>query len=453
MNIIVVGCGKVGSTITEQLLREGHDIAVVDIDPRVVEELTNTLDVLGVIGNGASHDVLQEAGLDSADLLIAVTDSDELNLLCCLVAKKAGGCSTIARVRNPVYNNEIGLIKEELGLSLVINPEYAAAMEIARVLKVPSAIKVETFAKGRVELFKVRLTEESVLNGLSLAEFSSRIKAPVLICAVERDEEVIIPGGSFVMQKGDTVSVIASSEAARTFFSRAGLDKLRSVKNTMIVGGGKIAFYLAQELERSGIKVKIIEKDPARCEELSERLHSATIICGDATDRMLLIEEGLETVDSFVTLTGIDEENIFLSLYARHCSKAKLVTKVNRITFDEIIDKFDLDTIIHPRNITADRIVTYVRAMQNSIGSNVEAMHYIIEGRVEALEFVVRSDSQVTGVPLSQLRTRDNVLIACISRRGEIIIPNGQSTIKVGDTVIVVTTRQGVGDFLDLLEN
>lgn len=451
MRIIVVGCGKVGETITEQLIKEGHDISVVDNDPDVVEDITNNLDVLGVVGNGASHEVLLEAGLEQADLLIAVTDQDELNLLCCLIGKKAGGCRTIARVRNPVYNKEIDVIKEELGLSLTINPEFAAAREMSRILRLPSAIKVDTFAKGRVELLKVRIPEGSVLDGCPLMEINARTRSEVLVCAVERGDEVIIPNGRFVLAAGDKISIVASADNGKIFFSRIGVDMHR-VRNCLIVGGGTIAYYLALMLEKAGIAVTIIEKDKERCEELSELLENTVIICGDATDKKILIEEGLPTADSFVTLTGIDEANIFMSLYARSCSKAKLITKVNRINFDEIMGAFDLDTIIHPKKITAEIIVTYVRAVQNSMGSNIETLYDIIEDKVEAMEFIMRGDTKATGIPLAQLPTRDNVLIACISRGRQIIIPNGQTVIQEGDSVIVVTTQQGVQDFSDLLK-
>ncbi len=450
MRIIVVGCGKVGETITEQLIKEGHDISVVDNDPDVVEDITNNLDVLGVVGNGASHEVLLEAGLEQADLLIAVTDQDELNLLCCLIAKKAGGCKTIARVRNPIYNKEIDVIKEELGLSLTINPEFAAAREMSRILRLPSAIKIDSFAKGRVELLKVRIPDGSVLDGCPLMDINSRTRSEVLVCAVERGDEVTIPNGRFVLASGDKISIVASPDNAKTFFSRIGVDMHR-VRNCLIVGGGTVAYYLAMMLEYAGIAVKIIEKDKERCEELADHLENSVVIFGDAADKKILIEEGLPTADSFVTLTGIDEANIFMSLYARSCSRAKIITKINRINYDEIIGAFDLDTIIHPKKITAEIIVTYVRAMQNSMGSNIETLYDIIEDKVEAMEFIMRGDTKATGIPLAQLPTRDNVLIACISRGRQIIIPNGQTVIQEGDSVIVVTTQQGVQDFSDLL--
>ncbi len=451
MRIIVVGCGKVGQTIVEQLSREKHDISVIDTDAKVINDITNNFDVLGVVGNGASYEVLKEASIENADLLIAVTDSDELNLLCCLLARQLEGCNTIARVRNPVYSQEIRLIREQLGLSMTINPEYAAAREISRILRVPAAIKIETFAKGTVELLKVEIPEGSLLDGIRIADIRSRAKVNVLICAVEREDNVTIPNGSYVLEKKDTISVILPTDKVRDFFSEIGVEAPK-VRNTMIIGGGKIAFYLAQMLKKSGIDVKIVEVDQDRCEELSESLPGAVVIQGDATDQDVLMEEGITEADAFVTLTGIDEANIFLSLFAKSVSGAKVVTKVNRLSFDNIIDRFDLGSLIYPKRITADSIVRYVRAMQNSFGSDVETMYNIIENRVEALEFVIREETPYIGIPLSELKIKDNVLIACISRMGETIQPNGQTKIMVGDSVIVVTTRTGIGSLGELIE-
>ena len=450
MRIIIVGCGKVGTTITEQLSMEGHDIAVIDVNSGVIHDITNNFDVMGVVGNGASYSVQKEAGIDDTDLLIAVTDSDELNLLCCLIAKKAGNCNTIARVRNPLYNNEINFIKEELGLSMTINPEHAAATEISRILRFPSAIEIDTFAKGRVELLKFIVEDGSMLCDKSLIDISGLVQADVLICAVERGDEVIIPNGSFVLKKNDTISIVASAKNARDFLKKIGVET-HQVKNTMIVGGGTIAYYLAEQLLNMGINVKIVEKDTERCERLSELLPKAVIINGDATNQEVLIEEGIAYCESFVSLTGIDEGNIFLSLFAKGCSKAKIITKINRISFDEIINTFNLGTLIYPKYITSEYIIRYVRAMQNSIGSNVETLYRIIENKVEALEFIISEDAPVVGIPIEELNIKDNILIACINHKGEIITPNGKTKISVGDSVIVVTTQKGLQDIKDIL--
>ncbi len=451
MRIIVVGCGNVGATLAEQLSQEGHNITVIDTRERLVQELSNTFDVMGIIGNGASFSVQAEAGIHEADLLIAVTGSDELNLLCCLIAKKAGGCHTIARVRNPVYSREIGYIKEELGLSMVINPEYAAAMEIGRVLKFPSAVKIDTFAKGRIELIRYRIVEGSILHNMPLKDIPTKLHCDVLVCVVERGEEVVIPDGNFVLQEKDEISLVASAQNAMKLFKKMGAATTRA-RNAIIVGGGETAFYLAKQLIAMGVEVKIIDKDKERCEELSELLPEALIIYGDGTDRELLLEEGMAHTEAFVTLTNFDEENIMLTLFAKSLSKAKLITKVHRIAYDEIIDELDLGTVIYPKYITAESIIQYVRAMQNSIGSNIETLYRLNDNRVEALEFIVKEDSPVVGIPLQQLNLKENILICCINHKGNIITPGGHSIISVGDTVVVVTIIKGLHDIKDILK-
>ncbi len=450
MQIIIVGCGNVGATLTEQLSKEGHNITVIDVDGQRVETVANQFDVMGVAGNGASFSVQNEAGIAEADLMIAVTTSDELNMLSCLIARKAGGCSTIARIRNPIYNKEIAFIKKELGLSMVINPEYAAACEIARLLKFPSAIKVDTFAKGRVELLKCKINEGSVLHGRPLTYLSSGLRCEVLICTVQRGDEVFIPDGNFVLQEKDVISVVASSRKANDFFKKIGMATNR-IKTCMIIGGGETTYYLAKQLLSMGIGIKIIEQNKERCNELSELLPQAMVIHGDGTERNLLQEEGLPKVHSFVSWTSMDEENIMLSLYAKSISNAKTITKVHRIDYDKIIDSLDLGSVLYPKNITADYILQYVRAMQNSIGSNVETLYQLIEGKVEALEFRVNEQSRLVGIPLKELQLKDNLLIACINRKGVVITPGGQDSIQMGDTVVVVTTNQGFNDLKDIL--
>ena len=456
MKIIVVGCGKVGSALTRQLSEEGHDVSVIDVNQQVVNEVSSSCDVIGVVGNGGSHAVQKEVGVEDADLMIAASDSDELNLLCCLIAKKAGNCSTIARVRSPIYNSEIGFIREELGLSLAVNPEYAAAIEASRLLKFPSAIKIEPFARGHIELLKFPVIEGSALNGRTLAEISGSARGDVLVCAVERgpNHDVTIPDGSFKLQTGDTISVVASGKNARSFVEKVGL-KSRSVANCMIIGGGTICFYLAKILLESNIRVTIIDKDPRRCKMLSDELPEANVICGDAANQKVLLEEGIENCESFVSLTGMDEENIFLSLYARRASKkdVKLITKINRINYDDIIGDMNLGSILNPQHIVAEYIVRYVRAMENSIGSNVETLYNIIEGKAEALEFLIQAGSPVIGIPLSRLPLKKGVLIACIYRNRQVIIPKGQTMIEVDDRVIIVTKQIGFQDVRDILQD
>ena len=451
MQIIIVGCGNVGRTLAEQLSKEGHNITVVDRISEKVETVANQHDVMGIVGNGASFNVQNEAGVEKADLLIAVTASDELNLLCCLIAKKAGNCHTIARVRNPIYNKEIAYIKEELGLSMIINPEHTAALEISRLLKFPSAIQVDTFAKGRVEILKCKLGEGSPLCDKALMDISSSLLADVLVCAVERGEDAYIPDGRFILKENDVISIVASGRHANEFFKKIGMASNR-IRSVMVVGGGETSYYLAGMLLSMGMEVTIIEKNKARCNELSELLPKALIIHGDGTERNLLQEEGLAQMQAFVAWTNMDEENIMLSLFAKHVSKAKAVTKIHRIDYDEIISKMDLGSVLYPKHITAEYIIRYVRAMQNSIGSNVETLHQLIEDKVEALEFYVDRQSPVIGIPLKDLELKSNLLICCINRRGTIITPGGQDTIEAGDTVIVVTTNTGFQDLTDILK-
>ena len=451
MRIIIVGCGKIGLSIIKQLVIEKHDITVIDKNAEVINDITNNYDVMGLVGNGASYSVQKEAGVDRTNLLIAVTGSDEINLLCCLFAKKAGNCNTIARVRDPLYSKEIQYIKDELGLSMIINPEYAAAVEISRLLRFPSADKIDTFAKGRVELLNLVITEDSPFVNKTLIEVSKRVLSDILICTVERGDGIFIPNGAFILRAGDKITIVASAVNSREFFTKIGYDT-HQVKDTMIIGGGRMTYYLAEILIKMGIKVKIVEQNRDKCEDLSETLPRANIINGDATNQEILIEEGINGCDSFVSLTGIDETNIFLSLFAKTKTDGKIVTKIDRISFDDIINTFNVGSLIYPDKIAADYIVSYVRAMQNSIGSNVETLIKLNGGRVEALEFKILKGSPVVGIPLMQLSLKRDILIGCINRRGTIIIPKGQNTIEEGDTVIVVTTRSGLSDIKDILE-
>ncbi len=450
MNIVIVGCGNVGRALLEHLSKEGHDITLVDNDRNRLEQAVNTYDVMGVEGNGASFETLREAGVEKAHLLIAVTNSDELNLLCCLIAKKTGGCNTIARVRNPIYNKEIGYIKEEIGVSMIINPEFTAAEEMARLLKFPSAITIDTFAKGRVEIIKYRIGADSQLKGLSVKEIAQKFAPGVLICTVERGEEVFIPDGDFVICEKDAVSIIGSPSKTIAFFKKIGVPTTRA-KNAMIVGGGEIGYYLATLLTDMGITLKIIEKNEERCKELSELLPKATIIFGDGTDRNLLMEAGITGAEAFVALTDFDEENIMLSMFVKSKSQAKLITHVHRIGYDELINELDIGSVIYPKYITAEHIIKYVRAMGNSLGSGIETL-YKLNDKAEALEFIVAPDSPVVGKMLMDLPIKDNILIGIINHRGQIGIAGGRSMISAGDAVIVITTLEGLHDIKDILK-
>ena len=451
MKIIIVGCGKVGTTLAEQLNRENHDITLIDTNEEAIQNISDSADVMGVTGNGAVYQVQMEAGIQDADLLIATTNSDELNMLCCLIAKKAGNCHTIARIRNPEYSSEIRYIRAELNLSLAINPELAAAREIARLLRFPSAIKIEPFAKGRIELLKFLIPEHSLLNDMRVMDVVNRLKSNVLICVVERGNDVVIPDGNFVMKKGDKISFIASHQESADFFKKAGVDN-NIVKSAMFVGGGKLTHYLCRLLEDTKIKIKIIERDEERCRQLSELLPKAMIIHGDGTDEQLLLEEGIRQTEAFASLTGFDEENIMLSLYASSQSKAKLITKVNKIAFENVINSLNIGSLIQPKMLTAEIILQYVRAMQNSMGSsNIETLYKIAADKAEALEFRVKEGSPILGIPLEKLKLIDNLLVACINRGGTIITPRGKDTVEAGDTVIVVTTHTGLNDLTDIL--
>ena len=451
MKIIIVGCGKIGTTLAEQLSSEHHDLVVIDTNPQKIQQLSESVDVMGIVDNGASINVLSDAGIEDAHLLIAVTGSDELNLLCCVIAKKVSKCHTIARVRNPLYNKERNFIRKSLGITMIINPELASAIEISRLLRFPSAIELDTFAKGRVELLKFKLLPEFRLSGMSVMEIVDKLRCNVLICGVERGEEVFIPSGDFILQDNDLISIMASPKNSASFFKKVGIHT-HQVKNALIVGGGTLGYYLAALLIDLKIKVRIVENNQERCQQLSELLPEATVICGDGTDKKLLLQEGLTQTESFITLTNMDEENIFLSLFAKKNSKAKLITKVNRIAFDDIIDGLDIGSVIYPKYITADYILQYVRAMENSLSSNVETLYHILDNQAEALEFSVKEASSVTDIPLSQLNLKENLLIACINRNGSIQIPRGQDTIQVGDTVIIVTSVKGLRDLKDILK-
>lgn len=451
MKIIIAGCGKVGYALAEQLNEEGHELTIIDINEEKMR-LGDTLDVMCIPGNATSYRVQEEAGIKDADLLIAMTGKDEVNLLCCLIARKAGHCQTIARVRDPGYYEEIDFIKEELGLSLAVNPELTAASDIAKLIRVPSAMEVDSFAKGKVDLVRFRIPEGSAWADKKVYEVSRRFGGNMLICAIERtsDHEVIIPGGSTELYEGDYISVIVPPARMKELFSGIGI-KSRMIKNVIIAGGGTLAYYLARRLLETKIKVTIIERSRARCEELSELLPKAMIIYGDAAVTDILQEEGIEEADAFVSLTGLDEENIMLSCYVGKISHAKVITKINKVRYGGIVDNFDIGSIISPKNLTAERILQYVRGMQNSMGSAVEALYRLLDNQVEALEFSVKKEAKVLDTPLAQLKLKDNLLLCNIVRKGKAILPSGQDCIRAGDTVIVVTTHKGLDEIDDIL--
>ena len=409
---------------------------------------------MGIVGNGASYSVQMEAGIEDADLIIAVTNSDELNLLCCTVAKKGRRLRCHCQGAHAgTYGAEVGYLREKLGLAMIINPELEAAKEAARILYLPTALEVELrFAHGQAGLDSVQGPGGQHAGRHDHRLFGQdRFAHNILICAVERGKEIFIPSGDFQMKKGDIISFVSSRRSAKDFLETIGF-KTNRVKSTMIIGGGKAAYYLAKQLLHMGISVKIIEIDKARCEELSILLPKAVIINGDGTNEDLLKEEGIEYTESFVALTGIDEENILLTLYARQVSNAKVITKINRITFKDVISNLDLGSVIYPRYITSETIIAYVRAKKNSMGSDIETLYHMFDHRAEAIEFRVREKSAVTNISLAELPLKKNLLLSCINRNGKIIIPSGQDCIRVGDTVMIVTTHTGFNDILDILE-
>ena len=433
MKIVIIGNGKIGSNLAALLVQEGHDITVVDCDETHLRKSQNTLDVMCIEGNGATAETQLEAGADKATLLIAATPYDEVNVLCCLIGKRLGTKKTISRVRMPEYYQQMHLIREDLGLSMVINPELSTADEIMRVLVFPSAAKVEVFGKGKLELVEYRLPDFPWLEHITLVELYKKIKTKFLICAVQRDEEVFIPSGDFALQEGDRIHVAASHRNIERFFRASGFmkDKVRTV---MIVGGGRVGYYLSKQLLAVGMKVKLIEKDRERCEKLSDLLPKAIVICGDGTDQDLLIEEGVLEVDGFVALTGIDEENMIISLFAKDSTNAKVVTKVSRENYIDLSSELGLDCVVSPKSLTMGNVLSYVRSLESTAGSEIESLYHLV------------------GVPLKDVQLKKNILICAIIRKREIIIPDGGAVIELGDSVVIVSKKHHFSSLKDILD-
>lgn len=450
MKIVIIGCGKVGTSIARELNAEGHDITVVDNNRKAVARLSETLDVMGVEGNGATYEALSEAGAETADLVIAATARDEVNLYACLMARAAGVPHTIARVRSPEYTDDLYRVKDQLRLSMSINPELTEAIEISRLLRFSGALEIDSFAKGAVELIKVLIPERSPINGKRISQIDT-LNGRIRVCTVERGSEVYIANGETVIQAGDKVTVVAKPEIASRFFKKASINIGRS-KDVFLLGGGKVSFYLAQRLLKAGANVKIIERNLERCQELAEALHDAMIIHGDCMDQELLLSEGIERADGVAALMDYDEENILISLYIKEVSKAKIITKINNESFDNIIENLGLECVINPKTLTGEYIARYIRAMQNSLGSNVETLYRLHEDRVEALEFRAKQSSRVLNTPLSDLNLKDDLQIICISRDGKIILPQGGDSIKSGDSVVVITKHKGLSDLNDIVK-
>lgn len=452
MKVIVVGAGKIGMAICEQLVQEKYEVTVIDTNLNVLNLLTATLDVFVVQGSGINLSTLDRANVSECDLLVAVTASDSFNVLCCSIAKRLGVRHTIARVRDPEYNELLAMMQKDWSLSLTLNPERSAAKEISRLIRFPSAAKIETFAKGRVDIAEFKVSAESPLCGVSLIDLRKSYKYKVLVCAVRRDDEVIIPSGDFTFRANDIVSLTGADRDIELFLRAIGAFKKR-IKDLLIVGGGTITYYLVQLLADTGIHITVIEKDRDRARWLSELFESVTVIHGDGSDQELLLSEGLENADAFIALTGIDEENAIISMYARQSGVDKVITKINRENLVALAAHAGLESIVSPKGITATDVLRYARAMQNSGDAEIETLHRISNESAEAMEFRIHEESEITNVPLKDLKLKKNTLITCITHGGKIIIPTGADMIREGDTVVVVTTNAHVNNIKDILRS
>ena len=454
MQIIVIGCGKMGTSLAVQLLKEGHQITVVDQNEAVIEQISNTQDVIGYVGNGAVFSVLESVGAKNADLVLAVTQSDELNLLSCLMAHKIGAKNTIARVRNPEYAEHMYVLKDDLGLSMTVNPDRQAAEEIARVLRFPAATHVELFAGGHVELVASKLPEKSVLNGIPLFELPHKLGVKVLICAVERNGEYTIPSGAFVLQSGDTLYVTGAPREVAKALRKAGV-LANPIRSVMLGGGSRVSYYLAQELLKSNLSVKIIENDKAHARRLAELLPGAIVLHGNVTDHELLQEEGIENTDAFIALTGLDEGNILSALFAKRHHVSKVIAKVNNDSMQSLVKETSLDSVISPKTVTTNQILRYVRAREESANfGEIRGLYKLADGAIEVLEFSASEKNvNLLNIPLKDLRTKKQILIACIVRNGKAIIPGGMDCIKAGDVVLVVTGQRRMNDLGDIMED
>ena len=448
MKIIVVGVGKVGATLVENFVKEGHDVIAVDSNESRINFVVNKFDANGIVGGGLERQVLIDAGVTSADFLIACTSTDELNILCCVLAKKLGSPKTIARVRDPELFPEMDSLRDNLGIDLTFNPELQTAEEIEQVLKFPSAKSVERFAGGKALLVEFDIKSGNPIIGKTLKDIITEYGYRLLFCMIKRGEKVFIPRGSFVIEENDTAYIIAKESELIAFCKKLKIFKSRA-KSVFIVGGGKIAYYLAKELVKNGVAVKILESDEKRAEELSEELNGVTVLCGDGTDQNILDEEDLKSSDACVTLTGMDEENVIIGLYAQQKNVDKVVTKVDRANVSAMVKKLGLDTVISPKNVIANRIIMFIRSASNG-EKGMDAL-YILNDRVEVMQFTIGADFDKKGVPLSKLKIKKEVLVAGIVREGEYIFPSGLATIEEGDKVIIVTTEKKIGCFSDVL--
>ena len=451
MKIIIIGLGTIGRTILKNLSGEGHTITIIDEDKSKIESLIERYDVFGVVGNGACLDIQKEAGMEEADLAIVLTNSDEMNVFACLVAKKMGVKNTIARVRNPDYRKQIIEMKDDLGIAMIVNPEQEMANEIFHIINLPSVAQIENFAKGRVSLVEIVAEEGCALIGETLISLGKKLKTRVLICAVQRGDEIFIPSGNFKIEEGDKIHFTAAARSLGDFLSEVNLVK-SPLKNIMIIGGGRIGYYLADALSQKKYSVKLLENDEKKAEELAELLPRVTVIRGNGTQHDILIEEGIEAMDAFVALTDIDEENMIVSMFANKKKVKKSITQIKNDDLYGMLDELGIVNTVSPKHIVAGRMISYIRAMANSVGSKVLTMYQLVNNQVEALEFEATRYEDFYDKPLRELNIKKNCLIACIIRKNEIIIPDGNSSIQLGDRVVVVTTHKNFDDLNDAFE-
>ena len=451
MNIVILGCGKVGSELASTLAGEGNDVAVIDRSREALERVSEDLDILAVFGDGADLEVLKEAGIESADIFIAVSPSDEVNLLACLIAKEVSTVETIARVRNPMYYRESNFFLSNLGISMIINPEQQAASAIYKLLRYPALSRVDRMANGNVLIFTLHCRGEYGFAGHTLAEVRRDTKARVLACAVYRKGAVFIPDGSFVIEKDDEVTFVMPVEDMEIFSKEHNMHNNPTI-DIMVSGGGRITWYLTEKLINAGRHVRVIEMKEDKCEALSEKFPEAEIICGDGTDRRFLIKQGIKNADAFVALTGIDEENIVTANFAKNYAGIKVITKVNRTDLRDVIEALDIDSAVFPKVITSDSIAQYVRAKASGVGKNLEGFYRYMGNSVEIVEFKATEDDPGLNTTFIDLKLKKNLIVACIIRDDQPIIPSGRDMVKVGDSVIVVTSHKGITSMGDILE-
>ncbi|MBR2274809.1 MAG: Trk system potassium transporter TrkA [Lachnospiraceae bacterium] len=452
MNVIIVGCGNVGATLAAKLRNDNHNIVAIDRDKNQIDALADEEDLIGIVGDGLNYQVLLKAGIEHTDLLIAVTNSDEQNLLCCVMAKRSDQeCRTIARVRNPIYNTEVSYLRRELGLALIINPELIAAADIARKFQYPASIGVETFTRGRIELLHLKIDADSPLKGVVVGQIKNRFKYNIVICSITRGKEFIIPGPNEMLAEGDELTISATPKDAHAFFKKIGLYK-HPIKSALIVGGGTVGFYLAKRLTEVGIRTKIIEADADRCDLLNDEIPKAVIINGDGTDERLLLREGIGGVGAFAALTGVDEENVILTLFAKRVSHASTITKLRRINYTDIMKNLQVDSTVFPSLLTAEYIAKYAQTMFTGSCGKIENTFQIMDGKARIHEFFITKDHPYTGVPLSHLRFQKGAIICAITRNEKLIIPVGREELKVGDNVMVLTTISEISEFKDIIE-